>query len=749
LHRLRDVNEPVRIFQLGDDMFPPLRVADNSPATNLPARPNRLIGRDEEVARVRRLLAECRLVTVTAVGGSGKTRLAIAVGEEELDNRPGGVWFVDLAVVVNEGDIPAAIAATVGLQLGNDNPTDQVIGFFSDKAALIILDNCEHLVEAAAEFAERFLAKRGDAVVLTTSREAFDIDGENTIVLGSLDSTDVDSAAVRLFVERATAIDPSFQLTEQNAPTITTTCERLDGMPLAIELAASRVTVMTPAELLSGLDDRFRLLSGGRRRQRQRTLEATLDWSYDLLEPEQQIIFRALGAFAGGFTLNAVAPVVELPKATTIDLVEGLVAKSMVVRIESGEESRFALLETVHAYAEDRLVQENEAASVRDRHLEHFHAIAAVHQRAMWPELRLGARLHSDKNNISTAFAWATDNDRWTVAGELLLGSLCAYTNHGHSLEAVALFDRCIERLDESDPDLALHLRVAVMAPLLVSGNWETYDTLRTELIRSSDPRARSSARALTSLVLAHTDPDAALEFGEAAQVDLEQAEAEMPGLSTLGTAAVVAWTQACVAGSRGDLTAALHFAERGVEQGTSSDFVTDVWPNLLVVLSATQVMLESPADALSTLAGLEGMNYGWGNGDEVRVFAHLALGDLDSARKCARRHAVNATTGRHAGETADNALLLAALAHAEGNDEVATGLLASTEGGHHGVRWLANDLARRIGIDDTSSASAHRPLNTTRNRKDAQAVSVEDRYAQDRQTLEAVRQELARRRWD
>ena len=231
---LRDVAEPLRLFQLGTETFAALRVVDPS-MSNLPVRPTRLIGRDIELGRVRGLLGESRLVTITAVGGSGKTRLAVAVGEAELPHHRGGMWFVDLTAVNNGADVPSAIANGLGLNLVAGDQTKQILAFIGDKDALVILDNCEHVIDESAAFVEAFLATNNPAKILTTSREAFDIDGERTIVLGSLATDTADSPGVRLFLDRATAVDAQFTLTDTNAGTISAICSRLDGMPLAID----------------------------------------------------------------------------------------------------------------------------------------------------------------------------------------------------------------------------------------------------------------------------------------------------------------------------------------------------------------------------------------------------------------------------------------------------------------------------------------------------------------------------------
>ena len=489
-HRLRDVAEPIRLFQLGDGTFPPLRVIDPG-RSNLPARPTRLIGREDEVTRVRRLLTEHRLVTITAVGGVGKTRLAIAIGESELAHRPGGVWFVDLTTVVDGSDVPAAIANAVGVTLRPGNATDQIVRYLADKAALVILDNCEHVIDDCAEFAERFLAAHGPAIILATSREALDVDGERAVVLGSLPTDTPDSAGVRLFVDRAAAVDPAFAVTTDDPAIISAICGRLDGMPLAIELAAARVTVMTTAELLAGLDDRFQLLAGGRRRQRQRTLEAMLDWSYDLLAPVEQEVFRALGVFVDGFDLDAVAALTRSDRTSAMAVIEALVAKSLVVRADGGDVARFTLLETVKAYAEDRLVDAGEAADVRNRHLEHFRSLAMAEGRVPFAYVSVGIRLRHDTSNIAVAFGWASGTEQWTAAGELLAGSAMAFWAAVQMIEYRALADRAIADLATRDRELAGYVQCQVLYALGMVQDWPSFVPMIRDLATSPVPALR------------------------------------------------------------------------------------------------------------------------------------------------------------------------------------------------------------------------------------------------------------------
>jgi predicted ATPase len=373
VHHLRDVADPMH---LGEGRFPPLRVVDPA-MTNLPVRPTRLIGRDEDVAHVRSLLAQYRLVTVTAVAGSGKTRVAIAAGEQELPHRTGGVWFVDLAAVRRDSDVTAAISKAVGLSLRDGDPIAQVVDYLADKAAIVILDNCEHVVEGGAMFADRFLTEAGESILLATSREALAVTGECRVLLGSLSAEGKDAPAVRLFAERAAAADSRFVVDGANAVIVADVCRRLDGIPLAIELAAARMTMMTLPELAASLDDRFAVLAGGHHRP-QRTLEGTLDWSYDLLSGDEQRVLRFLAAFIDGFDVDGVAAIAALPRPAAFQAVEALTSKSMAVRLDTAQRSRFGLLETVKAYTADRLAARSETVEARDRHLGHFDALATA-----------------------------------------------------------------------------------------------------------------------------------------------------------------------------------------------------------------------------------------------------------------------------------------------------------------------------------------------------------------------------------
>ena len=742
VHQLRDVEEPMHLFQIGDGTFPRLRVV-GAALTNLPARLTRLIGRDDDVSKVRQLLATNSLVTITAVGGSGKTRLAIAVGEAELPHRPGGVWFVDLTAVMSGADVPAAIASALRLVLTSVQPMEQLIEFLSGKPALVILDNCEHLIDDCAEFVERSLASRGDAVFLATSRELLDVEGERTVVLGTLPCDVADSPGVRLFVDRATALDPGFELTDENAAVVSTLCTRLDGMPLAIELAAARITVMSPSELLSGLDDRFQLLAGGRRRQRQRTLEATLDWSYDLLDADEQRLFRSLGVFVDGFDLDAVAAVANVSRQTATRLIEALIAKSLVVRTERGRDSRFRLLETVKAYAEDRLVDNGEANTVRTSHLAHFHRISAVNGRDLGGELRLGVRLHHDRSNITSAFEWAASRSQWVTAGELIIGARSAYDQFGQMIEIRALFERAIEHCPVEDSDLLDWLRFGVASPSAMLSDWAVFVRCAAALVKSPTPLASAYGRIMQAWMACHATPDRAPDCLTAAQVAVEVAVQHGPARSAHVAESFLLAILALHATRSGDIVAALGHIRTSMEIERTTDFYSphsmQAGPRFAAVC---QIILGMPAQAIDTLAELGAYGSILNDGTDVRALAHLALGNIDAAMPYLRSHVANSRTGRFPGQANDSVLLLAALACSEGDTDLARELLLQSWFCRTDATIIfSHALARRLDVVDEHERCQRRAVTFgSRSPEGINGMHL---------AMAALRSELTRRGWD
>ncbi|MEX0847767.1 MAG: adenylate/guanylate cyclase domain-containing protein [Ilumatobacteraceae bacterium] len=737
---LRDVAEPLRLFQLGTGTFPALRVVDPS-LSNLPVRPTRLIGRDVELGRVRGLLGENRLVTLTAVGGSGKTRLAIAVGEAELPHQRNGVWFIDLTAVSNGADFPSAIANGLGLNLTSGDPTDQILAFLADKQALVILDNCEHVIEEAAAFVEAFLATNSPAKLLATSREAFDIDGERTIVLGSLATDTADSPGVRLFVDRATAVHLEFELTDANASTVSAICARLDGMPLAIELAAARITVMSPEELLAGLDHRFQLLSGGRRRSRQRTLEATLDWSYDLLDTDEQGVFRALGVFVDGFDLDAVAAVAVLDRRRATGHIEALQAKSLVVRADKRKATRFRLLETVKAYAEDRLVDAGEAVDVRDRHLAHFHGLALADGHGVPGLLDVGRRLRHDCPNITSAFEWAGERDNWRTAAELMTGSHDAYLLDVRQSELDQALARAAAHADALGPVLYGCVTAQRFVASVVLDEWADCALRVAELRAMPLAVFRSIASSMSAWRIASVAPTKVDDFLVLAQIELDQVDWAEAGVRDIRPTAILfsLFAQSFAALITGDFDEAADVYQRatGVPGHVICDFLM---VDMAVSSAMAEVMLGRPEVALTVIEALDDYDLQFMDGTDVRVLAHLALGDVSTATEHLRQHAKRAATGRYSRESNDAMLLLAALAQHVGDGDAARQFMLDTGVGRSPATVsFARHLAAQLDVADeyasdtyalSQPGNPHGPLGATR-------------------SLRALRTELTRRGWD
>jgi predicted ATPase/class 3 adenylate cyclase len=430
-HRLRDLSRPERVFQLtvpglpGD--FPPLRTLDVLP-TNLPVQRTTFIGRDDELARLRKLIGDHRVVTIIGVGGVGKTRLALQAAAEVIGSFRDGTWLVELASVADADTMMQALADVFRVGTRPDGSLeDSVAEHLRPRELLLVLDNCEHLLDAAARFVDRVVEEAPETKVVATSREALAIEGEHTMPLRSMstaasdDVTDVEeSDAVRLFVERAAEARDDFVLDASTAPVVNTICRRLDGIPLAIELAAARTVSLSPVEIDALLDERFRLLTGGRRGlERHQTLRAAVEWSYDLLGPAEAAVFARLSVFSGGFDGPAARDIVTdetVAEWDVIDALDALVRKSMVA-VEpdtSRQGTRYQMLETMRQYALERL---GDADSWRKRHCEYFAAFAATVQMELLgtDEFAWRARLEADTDNVRAAAMWALS------AGELQL----------------------------------------------------------------------------------------------------------------------------------------------------------------------------------------------------------------------------------------------------------------------------------------------------------------------------------------
>jgi predicted ATPase/class 3 adenylate cyclase len=427
-HRLRDLARPIGVFQvthrgLPRD-FPPLRSLDVLPG-NLPVQVTSFVGREEERTRVAGELGEARVVTLTGVGGVGKTRLALEVAADAIPEYGDGAWLCELSGVRDPDAVPDAMVAMFGLQPRTGlTATEVLLEFLRAKELLLVLDNCEHLLKAVAGLVDDVVRACPRVRVLATSREGLNVAGERMLGVASLDvpgeAAELDAItqceAVVLFVERARALKSSFALDATNAREVAQICRRLDGIALAIELAAARVAMLTPAEVARRLDQRFRLLAGGQRTavERHQTLRAAIDWSYDLLSESEQCLLGRLSIFAGGFTLEAAEGVTaggDVNADEVFELLASLVARSLVVADTEGIEARYRLLETIRQYAQERLDTSGDGDRLRSEHARYYagFAEAAIPNLTGPDGLQWESRFEREFDNFRTALTWAVD----------------------------------------------------------------------------------------------------------------------------------------------------------------------------------------------------------------------------------------------------------------------------------------------------------------------------------------------------
>ncbi len=420
--------------------FPLKEKRKESVRASLPTPLTSFIGREKEVREVVRLLGKNRLVTLMGPGGVGKTRLAIQSCNQLLSQFKAGIRWVDLAPLIADALIPQAVAQVLGIREHADQPLiESVKSFLREKKMLLILDNCEHLITACAQLADSMLSDCKNLKILATSREALDIMGERVYEVPTLSLpkerglTPINMLmtyeGIQLFVERASTIKSDFELTEQNAATVLQICQRLDGIPLALELAAARTKLLTVEHIAERLNDRFNLLTHGSRTAlpRQQTLRAAIDWSYDLLPEEACILFRRLSIFAGGFTLEAaeeICSAAPLASHTVLDLMARLLDRSLVKMEQQGEHERYRMLETMREYALDKLRASGEFGQIRDRHLAFFlqfveHKESKL-QRGIQIEL---SKMEAEHDNIRTALDWSLGRQEQLGTGMRLAGA--------------------------------------------------------------------------------------------------------------------------------------------------------------------------------------------------------------------------------------------------------------------------------------------------------------------------------------
>jgi predicted ATPase/class 3 adenylate cyclase/DNA-binding NarL/FixJ family response regulator len=491
VHRLKDLSRPERVFQLTHpdlpETFPPLRSLD-ARRHNLPVQRTTFIGRSTEIAQLSALLTEERLVTLTGSGGCGKTRLALQVAAEAFDSFADGVWFADLAPVVDADGVAAQVAQVFAVkEAPGATLTEAVVAYLSERRALLIVDNCEHLLDAAAELVDTVLEGCAVVTVLATSRQALGLEGEVAWRVPSLPVPADDrpagiaavsmSEAVRLFADRARRASPTFALSDRNAEAVAEICRRLDGIPLALELAAARVRVFTAAQIADALSERFAVLTGAPRTAlpRQQTLEASVDWSHALLTEIEQTVFRRLAVFHGGFTFEAARDVcgsVEVAPHQVLDVLSLLVDKSLVDVTVDTDEARYNLLETVRAYAAARLAASGEEAAIRDRHGDHYLHVAeeAEPRFESAEEAAWVARTARDYPNVRAALAWSRDRGHEDHVGRLAASLVNFWWSHGPVDDGKRWLDAALNRDGTSRP---LRVRLLLGRAWLAMAEWD------------------------------------------------------------------------------------------------------------------------------------------------------------------------------------------------------------------------------------------------------------------------------------
>jgi predicted ATPase/class 3 adenylate cyclase/DNA-binding NarL/FixJ family response regulator len=462
-HELRGVARPERVVQLcHPDLrndFPLLNTSKIIAAHNLPSQFTSFVGRGLQLTEVRKLLSESRLVTLTGAGGVGKTRIAVQVANQLGDEYSDGVWYVDLAPITDPDLVPVTAARALGLPDQPGRSTmDTLLRFVRDRQMLVVLDNCEHLLDACANLVVSVLGGAPGLTLLATSREPIGMTGEATWRVPSLSLAD---EAIELFADRARLARPDFSLSDDTAAAVGEICARLDGVPLAIELAAARVRALSPAEILDSLHDRFRLLTGGARTavRRQQTLRASVDWSHALLTEPERILFRRLAVFLGGFDLDAAQTVAgggEVQRYQVLDQLTLLVDKSLVVADDSGGTTRYRLLETVRQYALEKLGESGEADAVRARHRDHYTALAAPLDRLAGTDFEQRVeQADMEIDNLRAAFGWSRENSAIGLALTLASSLQPLWEARGRILEGLVWFDTALADLDAQHPEVA------------------------------------------------------------------------------------------------------------------------------------------------------------------------------------------------------------------------------------------------------------------------------------------------------
>ena len=553
-HRMKDLSAPTRLYQLLVEglasEFPPLKTLGNRP-TNLPVQATPLIGRRHELAELTALLgAEAvRLVTLTGPGGTGKTRLALHAAANLIDEFEDGVFFVELAAIATAELVPTTVAQTLGLREVPGEPLEATLrAYLAEKQVLLVLDNFEHLLTAAPMVRE-LLASASRLRVLVTSRASLHVSGEHEysvppLALGATaDAPDESEAneAVTLFLERARAVRRDFRVTTESRAVIAEICARLDGLPLAIELAAARIKVIPPEALLPRLEQRLQILTGGSRdrEKRQQTLRSTLDWSYELLETPDRILFARLAVFAGGRTIDAVEAICgSMGESDVLDGITSLVDKSLLQQQLNGPEPRFVMLETIHEYARERLDASGETARLCRRHADYFAGLATkAAPQLRGPEQQTWIdRLAAEQDNLRLALTFLIDERDFSAAQNTTVALALFWETRGQFQEAHEWFTQVLGEADSASSNSRGRALFWAGRLAIFCGAWER----AARLLRSAADVASDVGDTITLALALGKESWVMVETGHTEE-GLEQADRALALAREIGDAWTVA----------------------------------------------------------------------------------------------------------------------------------------------------------------------------------------------------------------
>jgi predicted ATPase/class 3 adenylate cyclase len=664
-HHLKDFAEPIELFQVCHpdlaEQFPALRT--RSAPLELPVPRSSFIGRDAQLRTVLDLLSGHRLVTLTGVGGAGKTRLAIEVARQDAWRYRDGVFFVDLAVVTDPALLVAAIAAGVRVQGDPSDVEAMLLAYLAERHVLVVFDNCEHLVDACAETADLLLGRCPSLTLLATSREPLQLEGEHVLRVPSLGTDGAGAEAVELFLDRAHAVRADLALDESDLAKVATICRRLDGIPLAIELAASRIRHMGVDEVAQLLDERFRLLVGGgrRRTQRQATLQAAMDWSWDLLNDAERTMLRRLAVFAGSFDLMSAEAVCG--SGAVIDTLGSLVAKSLVSLDDSAGPVRYRLLETVRLYALDRLVASGDVAARRDAHRDWYLTSLEAKTLDTQSDFEVVGAAIAEFPNYSAAIEWSGSQGRKDLFARLVIGGAQMWQMSPSLIEETARLLQTVIADPEQPPEYRANASALMSDLCTVTADVEGMKRYAENALEHASPPFR--AMALLGV----------LRFEEAAEV------AEAAGLPLFARTFRV-WSVAPLIAF--DPPHAVRVFD---ELRSLPDPAQRSWGRMWCLIGSVlaRIAADDGEGAVADAIALEQVDQGnevWGGsfwlyGSILHVLALAHVGRHDQARALLRDVTTSVLSENYPAMSNDCAVALAYIASREGEQSEAARLLA------------------------------------------------------------------------